>query len=488
MKQKNLYSLLAAAALMITAASCQNNDSINEGPKNPNIDLTEVYGTGSKIVTLNVSPEANIGTRAEGTRISDGSKVTMLYFEVYRVEGVNPVTATPHIPLTTYATTKFPVTLKLAVDPESSYKIALWAQHTETGSNSEIVTAPYTIASKPLTITVDYANAKNNDELRDAFCVVSDVFTGSAGNVSVVLHRPFAQINVGTTVADYNNYKEGNILPNLEVTKSHIVVSGVHNTLNVLTDETSYVATGSSETTTTATFALNTIPNHISDKSTEEYLRVKLNDPTWTKIDWGGGAVQTNNDGFFPFKNTYPTLKTKKVGDGITVTGASTDIADNTKLYLTEEFKYLSMCYVLVPSGNPANNNHSGDKSGFPSDKYTSSLVDVDVYFAGNDKDNKELEERKYFSLNNIPVHRNWRTNILGGLADTEPGEPDDPNKPDDPSSLFANIKIAVNLCPIYWGEYFGTDGQKTTTWVQNTFPRTGDDNLHKEVGKNSGN
>lgn len=518
---KQLFGWLGASALLLTTA-CTNEEFV-EPQGTPNQDLTEVYGNGSKIITLSVGSEAAVATRGEDDptgdnqptyNISDGSRVNILYFAVYDLGNPNAdtdetVTALngdndaeelndpivyaykvidPNIPSAT-----FPVNIRLAVDPENNYRIALWAQHvSDPNAGDNIDTAPFDV--KDLTqVVVDYEDATCNDELRDAFCA-TEKFSGATSNVDIILHRPFAQLNVGTTGADYRNYMEGNILPNKTIAYSKMVVTGVYNCINVATDKISLVE-GSNGNYTPATdqtkgkevtFDFAKLPafinydkdytytdadkyygfpnnllgvkktttdngdeNNDKEKYTpnvrEQFLYVNLNAPTEA------------NHTFEPFRTYYKTM----------------DNTSANKKYLTETFKYMAMAYVLVPSGGLDENEdnwHSNPSNKNSYDKYKSStLSSVEVYFAEiqeSDKrptegtessektrsvDENTIKGYKYFTVRNVPVHRNWRTNLLGGLYDT-----DKPEDPDDPTSVFYNVKICVNLCPIYFGEYNG--------------------------------
>lgn len=505
MKHNKLMSWMAVGALVLTAASCQDN----LGVETPQADIipADAYGNGSKLVTINVTPDSYVGTRA----ISDGKQATSLYFEVYEVTGetteINsstPVLASV-VPTSTSTTgTPIPVsnykaTIKLAVDKDKSYRIALWAQKdSESGYDS-----PFSFTDKPLTVTVDYSKVKNNTDAMDAFCA-TEYFNGSATDVNIILHRPFAQLNVGTTGADYDNFSSetGNIYPHRTIKYSQVVVSGVYDQIDVANDKIKL--SNNANSPKEIKFSYNkTIAEQTS--SSEEYLTVKLNPGNIKKeilktIEWFTGESSNNNNKvtlvgdeedlvFFPFKTDYPTLiDASKYRDTepkrtVNVTyGQSEPVSvEEGTFYLTEEFKYLSMCYVLVPNGGEHQDWFKEDQWNNKYDKYSScTLPQVDVYFGEN-----ETDGYKYFTVYNVPVHRNWRTNLLGGLADTTP------NDPDDPSSLFANVEINVNLCPIYFGEYNGQyypDDENGNFWQgagQGSgtviFPTGGSDNRHEE-------
>ena len=90
-----------------------------------------------------------------------------------------------------------------------------------------------------------------------------------------------------------------------------------------------------------------------------------------------------------------------------------------------------------------------------------------------------DFSEKPRISLTNVPVHRNWRTNILGGLAwikdptdpDPDPEDPDEPTPPDgpdDPTSVFKFTNILVSEDPLFFGDYNTEDRGNNNTWFQN--------------------
>lgn len=469
MKTIKLNGWLAASALFLGMASCQSDEAL----QNPAEQGNDVFGTGSKVVTLSLNADGTTSSRA----ISDGQKAKKIIFEVYdlgkdaddaALTAEIPATVTPYIPMSTMTIKEYPTNIKLAVEDGHSYRIAIWAQ------NDFAENDPFDVKGKPLNVTVDYgvSNETNND-LRDAFCATK-TFTYNDGGTStfnVVLHRPFAQINVGTTMADYNNYslEEGHIYPHRTIVASKITVSNVCNQLDIANDKILGDATNKAE------FTLAYAPFKTTlDAGSEEYLTVKLNKPALNSITWATDKNVSAVDGFFPSKGEYPTILTASKHTDIVL---NSEAATQEVYYLTEQFRYLTMCYVLVPFTKAEGTTFGEHQSGFAEDVYYSSTVGpVEVYF---DEKANSSTPIKYFELSTIPVHRNWRTNLLGGLA-----EPNDPGNPDDPSSLFYNAKICVNVCPIYWGEYYNPNGQSAsqTTWQTNEFPTSTPDNRHEEL------
>ncbi len=174
--KKFLYSLLAIATLGL-AAGCQREQSVKED--GPVVD-----------VTFNVSLKG-LQTKA----FSDGTQAKDLYVAVYANRTEGPVymeslsTADQPDAFANGLTT----TVKFRLVRGENYNIAFWAQAPN---------APYTLDKAAGTLTVNTEGVAN-DEIRDAFyCVWSG--TPSATPQDVELRRPFAQINVLTTVEDWS--------------------------------------------------------------------------------------------------------------------------------------------------------------------------------------------------------------------------------------------------------------------------------------------
>ena len=346
------------------------------------------------------------------------------------------------------------ITLRLMRNKE--YHIAFWAQSSKTRAFK---------TNDLENVQVIYDDAENNDELRDAFCKVESFSVSpSTAARTVILTRPMAQINVGTSGADYKRLlKGGTVYPNDAVTKSQIRLTGVSNKINVVTDEinaaidepvtfewrplAAYIKNG---------YEIPTKEDELLKVEGEEFLRVDLN----------------HDRKIYRYKTSYPTLD--KNGDP-----------------LTETFKYLSMCYALVPA--PAASTDKGTEGGDENngdyqlpDAYSSSvLTQVEVFFAGGNADDEvNASDKATMTLQNVPVHRNWRTNIIGGLyymkdpddpddpgypKDNDPDDPKDPDNPDpdnpddpdiptspDPTSVFNYKNTRIYLDNMFYNEHNG--------------------------------
>lgn len=272
------------------------------------------------------------------------------------------------------------VKISLRVQKNQSYVFVFWAQSSKTDA--------YEMEIEGLrTVKVSYKDAKNNDEYRDAFYKSDHLSVGSQQlntTRSVTLTRPFAQINVGTTGADFANMVAGeHVYTNKVYAYSRMKVSGLANQIDLIKNEIS----GNEADDVLFDWAPFPayINGYVEGSNDEDQLQEFL-------------YVDLNNDGkFTPYTESYP--------DG----GGVID---------TETFKYLSMSYVLVPTSQP----NASD----PND-YASVLPKVGMAFAEtedgcnyvkeNDGTNTKQPVKGDIEVTFIPVQRNWRTNILGGLG-----------------------------------------------------------------------
>ena len=176
MMKKLLYSILAIAALA-GAMSCQRelkNDSMGD-----TVDVTFRLGL------------EGLQTKA----FSDGTTATTLDVLVYNVRTSQGTVHLPDLDLTkANAFTNLSADVTLSLARGERYQIVFWAHAPESA---------YTLDKDNATITVSAGAA--NDELRDGFLGVYDATISEAVAPNVILRRPFAQINILTTKADWDN-------------------------------------------------------------------------------------------------------------------------------------------------------------------------------------------------------------------------------------------------------------------------------------------
>lgn len=286
--KKVLFSTVAMSALMLMATSCADDQT------------SDLKAGAESTVTITAQLPGDMGTRA----FADGTKATELHYAVYekgttiRLAVCKKADGTKGQLEGTATMTGLQTTISLQLTTGKEYDFVFWAD--APGDNV------YTFNSKNQTVTVNYANAKNNTDNLDAFFGQKKALKVS-GNMSISqeLRRPFAQINIGTDDFD------AAAAAGYTVSESTIGVA-TYKTLNLLSGEVSDPVT--------ATFVKKPIPTEDSKFSVN-----------------------------------------------------------------SKDYKYLSMSYVLVPK-----------------DKET-----VDIAF------DYTLTNRTF---TNVPVQRNYRTNIYGSL------------------------------------------------------------------------
>lgn len=201
MNKKLFLSMFAAS--MLFATSCSN-------------DELEVVQSGNEAqVSFSLGLEGAIGSRA----ISDGKSADVLMYAVFDKEGKRIRT----IEKVSKTGVTFPTTAEITLAKGQTYKVAFWAQDDDCEA--------YTV-SDDMKVTVDYTtnNTSNNDETRDAFFkTVTFTVTGST-SIDVELKRPFAQINVGVTKADW----EAAVASGITIAQSSVVIKNAATNLNLL--------------------------------------------------------------------------------------------------------------------------------------------------------------------------------------------------------------------------------------------------------------
>lgn len=199
---KRLFWGMFVAAGMLVTTSCSNDD-------------LDVASSGNEVpVSFSLGLENGISSRA----ISDGTGANRLVYAVFDNEG-NRVSGIAAVD----KETSFPTEETLTLAKGQTYKVAFWAQN-------KACTA-YTVDPNTMSVTVDYADAANNDETRDAFFKTVAFTVDGAASIDVELKRPFAQINAGVTEADWNAAAASDIT----IAKSSVVIKQAATKLNLLT-------------------------------------------------------------------------------------------------------------------------------------------------------------------------------------------------------------------------------------------------------------
>lgn len=130
--------------------------------------------------------------------ISDGTGATQLSYGVFNDSGELVIGKVVKNDVTTLLS-QAGHTMTISLAKGQSYNVVFWAQNPQCSA--------YTV-SDDMQLTIDYQGV-NNDELRDAFFGVTETFKVENNlTVSVVLKRPFAQVNVGAFPFDLEHVKE----------------------------------------------------------------------------------------------------------------------------------------------------------------------------------------------------------------------------------------------------------------------------------------
>jgi len=316
---KKLFFGLFAAASMLFATSCSNDE------------LNAVQSENEAQVKFSLGLEGGVSTRA----ISDGLSAKKLICAIYDANETlldevvindSAVDGNGQYVNTNAFQSGLTDIVNVTLAKGQTYTIAFWAQN---GGCSAYNTTDLK------NVQVNYTSASNNHEFRDAFFAAKTFTVAGNAEIDVTLNRPFAQINVGVTEADWTAAVQSGI----EIQKSSVVIKNAANAINLLTGAVS----GEEE----VTYALAAIP-------------AKFTTPEDLKVDH-------NADG-------------------------DTDDAGET-------YKYLSMSYILVADGSA----NGSAKANLESLAFTFNPASGENIIFKN-------------GLNNVPVQRNWRTNILGKL------------------------------------------------------------------------
>jgi len=301
--KKNYYFGALAFGLMF-ATSCANEEN-NIAPSSDDAIVSFSLGVNGKM----------------GTRANAGQTVDMLTYALFDADGKllanigNDGMVVKENAFSGNASESISVSLVKG----QTYTIAFWAQNADCEA--------YTVTTQPngLFVDVDY-NGTNNDEARDAY-FASETFTVEGDAViDVIMKRPFAQVNLGVTMEDW----ETALASGINVTQSKAVIKNAATTINLF-----------------------------------------------------DGSVSGETEVVYDFAN-IPGETATRAADG------SSYLEVNDKQY-----KWLSMSYILTDE-----------------QKSTLDADGLQFTLATSTGENIVFEE----GLHNVPVQRNWRTNIVGNV------------------------------------------------------------------------
>ena len=258
---KKILLFASALAGLFLAGSCQK-------------ETLEPAAQGS--VTYEITLPDGPQTKGEA-----GYELYDLHYEVYRING----TAIDKLYHNRVDLPKEGLNLPLDLLNDQTYTVIFWAQ--EKGS-------PWIDASDLQNIKLE-ESLSNNDH-RDAFCAVDANFShDGTQSRKVTLTRPFAQVNIATTV--------NNVGYDITPKQSLVTFRNIPTGYNLLKGETN--------ATTEVTFGLNGIPGNTITVNGTTYTNVAMNyvlvadsniDAVYYEIETANGTV----------KNTIPSVPVKK--------------------------------------------------------------------------------------------------------------------------------------------------------------------------------
>lgn len=214
--KKKLIGMIAAIGMMLVT-SCSTDETV-------------VVSNNDAQVTFSLGIKSGMNTRA----ISDGTGINQLSYAIFDSQG-NLVTSIENQELN-----NFPYNTSISLVKGQEYTAVFWAWNQECKA--------YTMSEDMKSVTVDYKEALNNDETRDAF-FKSVTFTLTENTtIDVVLKRPFAQLNVGITEEEWNTAENQGVV----IAKSKVEIKQAATTLNLMD--------GSVEGSEDVTFTANSIP------------------------------------------------------------------------------------------------------------------------------------------------------------------------------------------------------------------------------------
>ena len=257
--------------------------------------------TTSEIVEVSFS--IDVENFSTSRTISDGQGATQLMYAVFSNTGELIISKVVKDNVKTLTTTAG-YSMSISLAKGQLYKAVFWAQNPNCNA--------YTI-SDDMQLTVNYEGI-NNDELRDAFYGTTEVFKVTNGSsISVVMKRPFAQVNVASQPFDLEYAAK----LGMEIATSAATIQGVANKLDMFSGQVSGMVE--------AKYSLSAIPdeeleidaNEDGQDETYSYLSMSYilasEDATTHDMSFvfagENGSNPTNFDGlsFIPIQRNYRT-------------------------------------------------------------------------------------------------------------------------------------------------------------------------------------
>lgn len=431
------FGWLALSTLLLTTACAGIAD----------LDVESKNVSGSNTVTFTIQSQAQTsGMRGaedalttNNTVISRGDSANVLIFAVYKVEeqdGNKKYTVAEQFGKedltkgnkfkdklskgqTAIDVDQYPITLQFLIEDDGTYQVVFWAQSSETEAYD---TKDLKKVEVKYSKTVDgkQVNFLNNTENRDAFCAVSEEITAATKTMqTVTLTRPLAQVNVGTAGWDYEGaavLRPGSVSFN----QSKMTLKGVaryYDVLNGRTLKKTELKLEDGEATTDVTFDYYRLPAFINvDKS--EWSQPRIH-PYYREplLEEEGDSIQVEEFLTIDLDKNSTITEYKGWDFYNDYRQKNQDFLDNGTLPDTEQFKYLSMCYVLVPEAETGTSSDTVKDTEIAGDASGNSTVNVDFTFKGVERTDDgfggEYEFDQTYEVANVPVKKNWRTNLL---------------------------------------------------------------------------
>lgn len=266
MKTKKMFAMFAAAAMMLTT-SCSNDETFEKFDQSGN----------EAQVTFSLGLENGMNTRA----ISDGTGINQLFYAIFDKDG-NYVKETA----TNQEVNKFPLVANISLVKGETYTAVFWAWD----KNCEA----YTIEDNK-TVKINYSKIPNNDEDSDAFFKNVTFTVDGNENISIVLKRAFAQLNVGITAENWETATDQGV----EITKSTVTIKQAATTLNLLNGTVDGAADITLEADAIPTETLKVDTD--CDGEDEEYVYLSMS--YFLANDGTDGASKTTVDLAFTFSD-----------------------------------------------------------------------------------------------------------------------------------------------------------------------------------------
>ncbi len=303
---KKIVFLFSIAAAML-AASCSQVEE----------DFSVVKDGEAVAVSFTAEVCDQVMTRA----YSDGSYANMLEYAVFQNGTMVLSSNGEKKQADATGQWKFSVDLVKGL----SYDIVFWAAE---------YNAPYTFDEETGTVTLTTTTLDANNDKLDAFYGKESFTVDGPMNRTIMLRRPFAQVNVATSEADYN---AANSQAGISINTSEMIIEGAKNKFNLLDK----AAEGDDVNITFTANAANNLETVEINGAAYMYL-------TRNYIFTDNANVSVS------FKVTYNTDKILEYNDIHNV-----PVAENyrTNIYGDLFMNPVSLTVVKVPAFNPEDNN-----------------------------------------------------------------------------------------------------------------------------------